>query len=1435
MGGDDESGGPRRFLIAAAVAEHAIAGSGWDRPGLHRAHDDLVDLFTQRFGYTLVETVGMNPTAAQLLDALDLFCHDPDRRPDDILAVYFTGHGERLDELDRHVLFTADTDPERPHLAIRTSAIADAILFKSPVRRLLLMLDTCFSGSGSAEFAATALDSYLRRWGHEPGNGIVVLSSAQPRQFAEAGRFPRLLTDAAGSLAAAGYSPPVIAIPALVTEIRKHTGEPAVQDVVYHLLALTEDVPAFLPNPRYHPRMTDVDLALQQAHEWEEHAERREIEFRTRLLVRAMGNRDNKGWWFCGRHAALTDITAWLARPDPARSLLAVTGDPGSGKTAVLGLIATLTHPKYWRTAPVHTLRLPRAAIPEPGAVDVAIYAQNLTTDQVRDGIAATTQVAASTVGELADALRQRETTLTVLIDGLDEAADPRHLTRNLLRPLLDHVGTRIRLLVGTRPYLLDDFGLDRESALDLDSPRYADLDALRTYAVRGLVEAEPGSIYTSKEPAVIRAVAAVVAEQANPSFLVARIVAATLSADPVLPDPRDPVWRDSLPTLPGEAMRQDLEARLGDNADRARNLLRPLAFAQGQGLPWEDLWAPIASTLASETYTDEDLLWLRRTAGSYVVEATEDGRSAYRLYHQALAEYLAHDRDPAIVHAAFLQVLRRRVPLGSDARRDWALAHPYTLRHLATHAACAGLINELITDMDYLVQAEPGPLLAAMLQVDSEDGLLIRAVYRCYHHHLPPIRRRQVLAIEAARFGATRQQHQLCRTLEWQPRWATGALTHAAHRTTLTGHISSIEAVACMLVDGRPVAVTGSMDRTVRVWDLSTGIERAVLTGHTGSVDAVACTLLDGHPVAVTGSTDRTVRVWDLSTGIERALLTGHTDSVEAVACTQIDGRPVAVTGSWDKTVRVWDLSTGIERSLLTGHTDLVRAVACIQIGGRPVTVTGSADRTVRVWDLSTGTEHAVLTGHTGTVRAVTCTLIGRRLFAVTAGFDRMVRVWDLTAGSACMVLTGHTDSVRAVACTLLGGRPVAVTGSDDRTVRVWDLSTGTEHAVLTGHTGTVRAVTCTVLDGRPVAVTGSFDSTVRVWELDAADGTVFASGSSDVRSQVSALTNKLHALGWADAEPVEVPNTGTNVGPPSDTSSVSAVACTLLDGHPVAVTGSDDRTVRVWDLTTGTERAVLTGHTGSVFAATCTEIDGRPVAVTGSFDTTVRVCDLSTGTEHGVLTGHTDTVRAVACTLLDGLPVAVTGSDDRTVRVWDLTTGIERAVLTGHTGTVRSVACTQIDGHPVAVTGSTDRTVRVWDLSMGAEHAVLTGHTDSVHAVACTLLDGLPVAVTGSDDRTVRVWDLTTGIERAVLTGHTGTVRSVACTQIDGRLVAVTGSFDRTVRMWDLSTRSEVSVLDCPERASLVSVGSNGEIVVGLDGDIAVLVHRPAAARLR
>jgi WD40 repeat protein len=308
-----------------------------------------------------------------------------------------------------------------------------------------------------------------------------------------------------------------------------------------------------------------------------------------------------------------------------------------------------------------------------------------------------------------------------------------------------------------------------------------------------------------------------------------------------------------------------------------------------------------------------------------------------------------------------------------------------------------------------------------------------------------------------------------------------------------LVGHTGTVSAVTTAQLNGRPVAVSGSWDKTLRVWDLATGTPvGAPFTGHTNLVLGVATAQLDGRPVAISAGKDNTVRVWDLATGAPVGTpFTGHTDTVFAVAAAQLDGRPVVVSASADHTVRVSDLATGAPVGTpLTGHTSHVFALTVAQLNGRPVVVTASADRTLRVWDLATGAPVGnPLTGHTDYVTAVTTARLDGRPVVISGSADRTVRVWDLATGAPVGTpFTGHTDQVTAVATAQLSGRTVVLSSSLDGTVRVWDLATGAPVGTpFTGHTGGVWTVATTELNGRPVVLSGSADQTVRVWDLAA------------------------------------------------------------------------------------------------------------------------------------------------------------------------------------------------------------------------------------------------------------------------------------------------------------------------------------------------------------
>ena len=245
--------------------------------------------------------------------------------------------------------------------------------------------------------------------------------------------------------------------------------------------------------------------------------------------------------------------------------------------------------------------------------------------------------------------------------------------------------------------------------------------------------------------------------------------------------------------------------------------------------------------------------------------------------------------------------------------------------------------------------------------------------------------------------------------------------------------------------------------------------------------------------------------------------------------------------------------------------------------------------------------------------------------------------------------------------------------------------------------------------------------------------------------------------------------------------------------DGKTLAVAGcgktftatADDLTVWLLEAATGKEQAALRGHTagaappaGVYFVAFSP--DGKTLASAG-LDRTVKLWDVATGKESATLKGHKGEVYAAAYSP-DGKTLA-SGSDDGTVRLWDPATGKELATLKGHKGGVNSVAFSP-DGKTLA-SASWDNTIKLWKVATGEEQIVLNGHTDGVYFVAYSP-DGKTLASAGRD-KTTKLWDSATGKELATLQGHAGAVQCVAYSP-DGKTLA-SASPDRTVKLWDLA----------------------------------------------
>uniref|UniRef100_V5GS07 F-box domain-containing protein n=1 Tax=Kalmanozyma brasiliensis (strain GHG001) TaxID=1365824 RepID=V5GS07_KALBG len=540
------------------------------------------------------------------------------------------------------------------------------------------------------------------------------------------------------------------------------------------------------------------------------------------------------------------------------------------------------------------------------------------------------------------------------------------------------------------------------------------------------------------------------------------------------------------------------------------------------------------------------------------------------------------------------------------------------------------------------------------------------------------------------------------CERLAIERNWRRGRYTSR----TLTGHTDGI---MCLQFNENlahpafPVVITGSYDRTARIWNLETGEMLRVLEGHTRGV---RCLQFDEAKL-ITGSMDRTLKIWNWRTGALMRTLEGHT---EGIVCLHFNEDTLA-SGSADSNIKIWNFRTG-ECYTLRGHRDWVNAVTLW-------TGPAAKKRQQRL-------REALRDGRPATsIKEEDPTAAGTFLFS--ASDDGSIRLWDLGLRDCLLTFEGHVGQVQSLKLVMMDDEAVrklvggAAGGADGEASHQQQRQAGSHRAAsrANGEDEPVAAPQDGDQDMLSVEDQESYflgDASLSPSRRQSGAG-LASSPPAEAATSSSGVT-RVGAARRSSNNTTDIPERFYHAGsaptstiPASRRSASTSTSATReqrrrrIDKHLLRVQERLCSAGLVDPLPLDAEMGDLDP---TILPHRPTRPDSpsrkehrkpRPVLISGSLDNTLKIWDVRTGRCIRTLFGHVEGVWSLD---VDKLRIA-SASHDRTIKIWDRDTGYCQNTLVGHKG---AVTCVSLSDDKI-VSGSDDGDIKVWSFAAGAQGA--------------------------------------------------------------------------------------------------------------------------------
>lgn len=533
----------------------------------------------------------------------------------------------------------------------------------------------------------------------------------------------------------------------------------------------------------------------------------------------------------------------------------------------------------------------------------------------------------------------------------------------------------------------------------------------------------------------------------------------------------------------------------------------------------------------------------------------------------------------------------------------------------------------------------------------------------------------------------------------------------------------------------------SGSEDGRVRIWDLAKRKSVATLDSHVSVVRS-----LDYSPdsqILVSASRDKTAIIWDARSWKSRKVM-AILESVEAVGFLE-EGTLLYAGGEYGR-LRIWHVETGRE---VTEEQEA---------GGEADSVVHILRNSSQRFLLSVHADQSLILHSTASLSHLPSDVLIEPLpilRRISGTHDEIIDLAYVTPDRSLLALATNSENIRLV--SLASSRLDSPSATSARYF-------GADVALLEGHED---IIICISVDWSGCwLATGAKDNTARLWRID---------HNSDSYQLYATFTGHAESIGA-----ISLPSSA----PPQNSSENTTP---LEHTPPFLLTGSQDRTIKRWNVTKTTSSSSRALYTRKAHDKDINAISLSPTSslfASASQDRTVKIWSTEEGEVQGVLRGHRRGVWSVVFAPKDTPPISgengpassnrglvLTGSGDKTVKIWSLNDYSCLRTLEGHTNSVLKVlwlpptpdsppsnAPAPSKHPPLIASAGGDGLLKVWDVSTGEVAATLDNHTDRIWALTVNPTTG--TLVSGGGDSVVTFWKNTSS-ETAAKTSFAATQR--------------------------------------------------------------------------